>query len=211
MPSKIAKNIFAMIKGVLDDDMLHLSGAGAPTDGTSGTGVGRCGKGSTYINISTGVAYINEGTKASPLWKQVGSGVQYSEVTITNAEALVLRAAPKTLVAAPGAGKYLEFCGLVLFFDRVAAYTESTANLTVKYVNGAGTAASQAIEATGFADAAADAITTGQPKIDVLGVKTLFENQLLCLHNIGAGEWGAGNAGNVIRAKTYYRVWDTGF
>lgn len=141
-----------------------------------------------------------------------GDGVtQFAEVTITNAEALALRAAPKTLVAAPGAGKVLEFISVQLYFDYTAAYTESTANLTVKYTDGSGAAVSQAIEATGFADATADTITNGLAKIDTIVAKSGSENKALVLHNIGAGEWGGGNAANVIRAKVNYRVWSTGF
>jgi hypothetical protein len=141
-----------------------------------------------------------------------GDGVtQWVEISISDAEAKALRAAPKTLVAAPGAGKLLEFVAIQLFFDYTAAYTESTANLTVKYTDGSGAAVSQAIEATGFADATADTVTNGLPKIDAIVAKSGSENKALVLHNIGAGEWGGGNASNAIRAKVAYRVWSTGF
>jgi hypothetical protein len=55
------------------DDVMELQGAGAPVDGTSGTGAGQAGKGSRYINITTGDWYLNAGagTKASPVWKLV--------------------------------------------------------------------------------------------------------------------------------------------
>jgi hypothetical protein len=153
-------------------------------------------------------------TLAAPVFSSspTGDGVtQWAEVTITNTEALALRAAPKTLVAAPGAGKVLEFVSLQLFLDYTAAYTESTANLAVKFENGSGAAVSQAIEATGFADATADTITNGLAKIDAIVAKTGSENKALVLHNTGAGEWGGGDAANVIRAKVAYRVWSTGF
>lgn len=212
MPARIPKNVWAWIKGMVDDDMLHLSDAGAPTDGTSGTGATKSGPGSLYFDITNKHVYVNEGTKASPEWHRVGqSGIQYKELALTNAQVLALRAAPITLVAAPGAGKYLEFLGGVLLFDRTAAYTESADNLAVKYVDGSGTAASEDIEMTGFIDAAADAITVMNRKKDVLGVKTLFENQPLVLHNTGDGEFGGGNAANVLRVKVHYRVWPTGF
>ncbi|MBM3540385.1 MAG: hypothetical protein FJX55_21505 [Alphaproteobacteria bacterium] len=38
-----------------------------------------------------------------------GAALKYSDVLISNAELKALRAAPKTLVAAPGTGKVLEF------------------------------------------------------------------------------------------------------
>jgi len=212
MSANIPKNAWAMLNGWIRDDLLHISDAGAPTDGTSGTGVTRCGPGSLYINKTDGSVFVNAGTKDSPEWHQLGGdGSLYEEVSLTNAEVLALRAAPKTLVAAPGAGKVLEFLSATLLFDRTGAYTESADNLTIKYVDGSGAAASQAIETTGFVDAAADAITNALPKIDILGVKTLFENQALVLHNIGDGEFGGGNAANVLRVKVRYRIWPTGF
>ncbi len=43
-------------------------GAGAPVDGTSGTGAGDAGIGSLFINRTDGSMYQNVGTKASPTW-----------------------------------------------------------------------------------------------------------------------------------------------
>ncbi len=45
-----------------------LIGSGAPTDGTSGTGVGRAGPCSIYLDYTNKVLYMNTGTKASPVW-----------------------------------------------------------------------------------------------------------------------------------------------
>ncbi len=141
-----------------------------------------------------------------------GDGItQFAEVSITNAEMLAIRATPKTLVAAPGAGKVLEFVSAQLFFDYTAAYTESTDNLAVKFENGSGAAVSQTIEATGFVDATADTITNALAKIDAIVAKTGSENKALVLHNTGDGEYGGGNAANAIRVKVAYRVWTTGF
>jgi hypothetical protein len=136
--------------------------------------------------------------------------VQYATGTITNAQALALRATPKTLVAAPGAGKVLEFISLMLFFNYTAAYTESTANLAVKYTDGSGAQVSQTIEATGFADATVDTQTNGLPKIDAIVATSASDNKALVLHNLGAGEWGGGNAANEIYFKVAYRVHTTG-
>src|SRR5689334_6754948 len=59
---------------------------------------------------------------------------RYAEVAISNAEIKALRASPKTLVAAPGAGKYLEFVSMTLFHDYGSnVLTESTDNMAVKY------------------------------------------------------------------------------
>lgn len=48
-----------------------ISGAGAPTNGTTGANV--AGPGSLYTDITNGVLYINTNTKASPTWTKVGT------------------------------------------------------------------------------------------------------------------------------------------
>lgn len=45
-----------------------LIGSGAPVDGTSGTGAGRAGKCSIYLDYTNGVLYMNTGTYLSPTW-----------------------------------------------------------------------------------------------------------------------------------------------
>jgi hypothetical protein len=122
--------------------------------------------------------------------------------SITNAQALALRATPKSLVPAPGAGYINVFESLDLQFDWTAAYTESTANLVVRYTDGSGVVASQVGEATGFADAVADAFLT----VGRAASPLMTANAALVLHNNGAGEWGGGNAANVIYYAVYYRV-----
>ncbi len=46
--------------------------AGAPSNGTSGTGVGVAGKGSLVVDATNGILYVNVGTKASPTWLAAG-------------------------------------------------------------------------------------------------------------------------------------------
>ncbi|MCW8128920.1 MAG: hypothetical protein KIS92_00920 [Planctomycetota bacterium] len=141
-----------------------------------------------------------------------GDGIlQTAEVSITNTEMLNLRATPKTLVAAPGSGKVLEFVSAVLLFDYTGAYTESDDNLAVKYTDGSGAALSDAIESTGFVDATADTLTTARAKADAIVAKSGSENKALVLHNTGDGELGGGNAANAVRVKITYRVWSTGW
>ena len=48
-----------------------MNAAGVPVDGTTGDNF--AGKGSLYVNISTGILYINTGTITSPTWVVVGS------------------------------------------------------------------------------------------------------------------------------------------
>ena len=186
--------------------------------------------GCKLVDTTTGLEYYNAGTVASPIWNSLSeistaeiannavtsakldvSTIQYAEVSITNAQMLAIRATPKELVAAPGAGKMLEFISAVLLFDYTGAYTETADNLAVKYTDGSGAIVSEAIEATGFVDATADTMTTAIAKADVIVAKSGSENKALVLHNTGDGEYGGGNAANAIRVKVAYRVHTTGF
>jgi hypothetical protein len=137
--------------------------------------------------------------------------VRVAEVDLTNTNVLALRATPIELVAAPGAGYVLEFISAVLFFDYTAAYTESADNLAVRYTDGSGVVVSVAIEATGFVDATADTFTNAIAIKDTITAKTGCDNKALVLHNTGDGEYGGGNASNVLRVKTSYRVHTAGW
>lgn len=53
------------------NDVVLLTVAGAPVDGTSGTGAGVAGPGSLVVDITNANHYINANTKASPTWKLV--------------------------------------------------------------------------------------------------------------------------------------------
>lgn len=55
----------------LSNDVCILTGAGAPSDGESGTGAGYAGPGSIYLDITNKTIRLNEGTKASPTWTTV--------------------------------------------------------------------------------------------------------------------------------------------
>lgn len=55
----------------LQNGAVLLDGAGAPTNGV--TGAGYATKGSIYIRTGTGAIFANTGTKASPVWSQLGT------------------------------------------------------------------------------------------------------------------------------------------
>jgi len=136
------------------------------------------------------------------------STIQYKEVSLTSAEVLLLATTQKTLVAAPGAGKCLEFVSALLKLDYggTNAFTESADNLVVKYTNASGVAVSQVIECTGFIDQTADTYTNAVPEKDQIVVATGCENQALVLDNNNANF--AGNAGddNALIVGISYRV-----
>ena len=55
----------------MENDVVFMNAAGVPSNGS--TGANFAGKGSLYVNITTGILYINTGTLASPTWTVVGS------------------------------------------------------------------------------------------------------------------------------------------
>lgn len=134
-----------------------------------------------------------------------------SVITLTHAQVIALRATPRVLVPAPGANHLLQFLGAVLIFDRTAAYAAgATDDLAVKYTDGAGAAVSGSIEATGFLTAAEDAITFGQPLATAPVLLAASVNAPLVLHNTGGAEFTAGDAANLLRVVTHYRVINLG-
>lgn len=134
--------------------------------------------------------------------------MQYADVTMTSAEVKALAATQIELVAAPGAGKVLKFMGAVLKLDYggTNAFTETADNLTIKFVDDSGAAASQAIEMTGFIDQTADTYTTAEPVINAIVAASAIENKALVLDNIN--DEIAGNAANdnTLVVRTFYQV-----
>lgn len=134
-----------------------------------------------------------------------GDGVpQWADVTLTNAEMLALRATPKELVAAPGAGKMIQLISAHMIFDYTAAYTESTDNMGILW--GAGGSSAATIESTGFVTATADTVTTATLAAAANLAITAVDNKSLVLHNTGDGEFGGGNAANVMTVRVLYRI-----
>jgi hypothetical protein len=134
------------------------------------------------------------------------STVQYASVEITSDEILALFTTPKTLVAAPGAGKVLEFISLLLAYDyNTIAYTIGTAtDLQVKYTDASGVAVSTTQAVTGMLDQATDQLRS----LDKLEASvTPVVNAALVL-TLAVASPTAGNS--PIHAKVAYRVHATG-
>jgi hypothetical protein len=55
----------------MENDVVFMNASGAPSNGS--TGADFAGKGSLYVDISSGILYINTNTLASPTWVVVGS------------------------------------------------------------------------------------------------------------------------------------------
>lgn len=134
----------------------------------------------------------------------------YADISLTNAQVLALRGTPITMVVAPGAGYMVEFIKAELAFDYTAAYTESTDNLEFRW-GAAGAAASETIECTGFVDATADVMIQALTSASTVRAKAVVDNLALVLQNNGDGEFGGGNASNVIRVRVHYRIVSLGW
>lgn len=135
--------------------------------------------------------------------------LQVDTVTLTAAQVKGLRAAPATLVAAPGAGKLVVVESLVLQLNYGGnnGFTESTDNLVLQY-NDSGQDITGAIEMTGFIDQTADTVAIYYPAaIAAMAAATVGVNEAVELFNTGDGEI-AGNAANdnTLVATIAYRV-----
>ena len=155
-------------------------------------------------NLAVATGKIAAGAVTSP--KLDESTIQYAEVEISAAEILALFTTPKTLVAAPGAGKLLEFISLLLAYDyNTTVYTIGTAtNLQVKYTDAAGAAVSTTQAVTGMLDQATDQLRA----LDKLEASvTPVVNAALVL-TLAVADVTLGDS--PIHAKVAYRVHATG-
>ncbi len=136
--------------------------------------------------------------------------IKYATVSLTNADIKALRATPKTLVAAQGANKVIELVSAALeLVAGTEVLTESADDMAVRYTDGSGAIVSQAIEATGFLDQAADTMSNAQPKIDAIVASADGQNKAVVLHNTGDGEYaGNATADATMTVKVAYRVHD---
>ncbi len=130
-------------------------------------------------------------------------------VTLTNAQVLTLRATPVTIVAAPLATKAIVFKSAAITVDGTAgAFTESTANLGFKMVDGSGVQVATTVETTGFIDQAGIMHTRANPKLDPIMTAAQVAGKALVLHNLGAGEYAGGNVANSMKVTVYYDLVD---
>jgi hypothetical protein len=133
-------------------------------------------------------------------------------VELTNAEVDALRASPKELVAAPGAGRVIEFVSAVLILDYgTNGLTETDDNLAIEYNSGSGAAVSETIEMTGFIDQTADTITRAIPVKDAIDAAADIVNKNLALVNTGDAEFqDAGASTSKLYVIITYRIHATG-
>lgn len=137
------------------------------------------------------------------VWQTVSTtsldaGPKVAVVNLTSAEVKALRATPKTLVAAPGAGLsvVVDSITLQLNYGGTNAFTESADNFVVQYGD-SGTDITASIETTGFIDQTADQLAVIYPaSIATMATATAGVNEEVQLFNTGDGEIAGNAAGN---------------
>lgn len=191
-----------------DRKVVFAKGTSVPANGATGFQTG------CYFILTnggeTGAAFINVGSPTSAQFVNLGTGGGLVEtITLTSAEVKALRAAPKTIIAAPGAGKAIvvDSVTLQLNYGGTNAFTESTDNLVLQYGD-SGTDITGSIETTGFIDQTADTLAIYYPaNIAAMATATIAANEVVELFNTGDGEI-AGNAANdnTLVVTVGYRV-----
>ena len=135
--------------------------------------------------------------------------IQYAETTLTSAQVKALTTTQIELVAAPGAGKAVEFVSAMakLDYGGTNAFTETADNLIINYTDDSGAAASETIESTGFIDQTADTLIPIQPAASAAIAATGIENQALVLDCVGDSDIAGNAAGdNTLVVGVAYRV-----
>lgn len=132
--------------------------------------------------------------------------IQYAEVAISKAEILTLNTVGKELVAAPGAGKVIEFISMLLIHDfDTAAYTGGG---TINVLHDA-TVVSNVIAAASAFGSGADSMAYCV-SLDTANGIVLVANKPLNLKCNTGDFTDPGTAAGVGRAKVAYRVHTTG-
>jgi hypothetical protein len=130
--------------------------------------------------------------------------VLVADVFVSTAEMLALNATPKTIVAAPGSGVYLEFLGAYLFLDyNSAAYVvDAGDNIAFKYTDASGAKVSTDVETDGFLTLTADALRVARPVMTDPAALAIVVNAAIVMHML-TGEILTGNS--PVKIRCYYR------
>ena len=144
-------------------------------------------------------------------WSVVGASVLLSDGarirftgTIAFAAVRTLNATPVTMIAAPGAGKYIEVERVHWFLDfGTAAYDAAASGdtLVARYTDGSGTAVVDAVAGDAIGAAAADYHTLVRAVPEVIPVA----NAPIVAH-INVGEWYSAAGDSPLKYEICYRV-----
>ena len=164
---------------------------------------------------STGDDFYEAIEKCKDNWAIVDAGsnqITTATTTLTTAQVNNLRATPISLVAAPGAGYWLEFKGATLSYNyTTTAFTVGAdEDLIIRYDGGAGSDLTASIESVGFLDQAVDEIRYFPPATwTVTDDVVTIVNKKIEIFNTGDGETSAGGTSTLI-VKVMYMKHATG-
>jgi hypothetical protein len=183
------------------------------TVATAGTGATINGN-STYILSGQNTSaefYANGRSGSNGFWRVDEKRVRYAEASIASADITGTGAGQfghangVALVAAPGAGKAIEFISGVVILDFATAAYTGGGNVTVNYT--ASVAASGTVSAANSVGGSADKLAVVLPVVPT-------NNQLIAntgLNLVAASAFTQpGTAAGVVRVKVAYRVHTTG-
>lgn len=168
------------------------------------------GKGASLVGVEDSGALYTAATVESVLAELGAVRTYKAQVTIATASVLLLNTTPVTLVAAPGAGKFLELVSAHFWLDyNTVAYNGIAADedLEIRYTNGSGQEVAS-VEATGFLDATADAHALAKPASAAVGTAELIQpvaNAALVLF-MSTGNIATGNS--PLKVEVFYRIRD---
>jgi len=161
------------------------------------------------IHVDTGKVLVDETVTATGA--AADSLLLTDTVNLTAAEVKALNASPKSLIATPGADKFIEVMSLVLILDYGSeVFTETADNLVLQYGT-SGDDITAAIEMTGFIDQAADTIMAVYPIHPwTANAAADIVNNAVVLYN--TNDEIAGNASNdgQLTCKITYRIHTAG-
>jgi hypothetical protein len=214
------RNIQSAVKSKADNNIFDIGGSDAPVDGTSGTAFGICGPGSTYARTD-GTVYLQTGTKDSPVWTLVPTGeagtvtsamidesvIQVITTAISAANIIAMNGAPVEVVAAPGAGKAIQFIDGVLIYDRATATYGGGGDITLEYSGGA--AVTTTIAKTDGFGAAGDKVFSFAA-LNAAGGYTMPVNTAIDITNATGAFTNPGTAAGIGSVRVAYRVITTG-
>ena len=130
----------------------------------------------------------------------ISGTVLSATVTVTNAEMLALRATPKTLVSAPGAGKVLEFVSAMFYCNTAAGAYTNPQQMAVRDNNTTGAVRS--------GSTSVNLVNTTTPAYAYTAPQNTnpAANVPFVLHNTGGSEMTGGNAANTMTVIVAYRI-----
>lgn len=133
-------NPMAWLRVMASNDLAILTTNDVPTNGASGTGFNKAGKGCLLININAGTLYQNTGTKASPTWTLIEAAglipLANGDFFVGNAGGIATAVAPSGDVTFDNTGAFAIGAGKVLAAN-IASLAVTTAKIALAAVGSA--------------------------------------------------------------------------